>query len=324
MPRAVPLSRDVHLARTDDGWRLELIRFASPRLDRGCAPVLIVPGYGMNGFIFEHEERNVSLVRYLAEAGRETWVVNLRGQGASRPVNGSAPGPSLAAYATLDLPAAIEGILSRTVTGASNLDVIGASLGGSITYAHLALTDAPRVRRLVAVGSPLSWREQNKLVRAAFGSPRLAGMVPVRGSRRLAGWALPVAKRLPFLLSIYLNPAHVDLQDAAVMVQTVEDPDRRGNAELARWMGVGELVVGGVEVAAALQARTEPLLLVVGNRDGVVPPASALAAAERWGGPVETRVVGTDRRWYAHADLFVARRAPEEVFAPIVDFLVRE
>lgn len=307
--------------RTEDGWKLHLVRTAGASLDRGTRPVLIVPGYGMNGFIFAFHPAGTSLVRHLADAGLEVWVANLRGQGKSRAASEESPGPSLRRYAETDLRTAIHAVLEHTMTRADRADVLGASLGGSIAYAHLALEHAPRVGSLVAVGSPLRWRDVPAVIRAAFRSPRLASLVRIRGTERLARRLVPIATRVPKVLSLYLNADNVDLSAAHEMIRTVEDPHPRVNADIAKWLIASDMVLRGVNVTEALRARREPLLLVVGNKDGVVPEASALSARDAWGGPVDVHRVGDEARWYAHADLFVGRESPERVFAPVTKWL---
>ena len=51
-------------------------------------PVVILPGYGMNSFIFGFHPRGLSLEAYLASRGIEVWSVDLRGQGRARSTGG--------------------------------------------------------------------------------------------------------------------------------------------------------------------------------------------------------------------------------------------
>lgn len=316
------LSTEERFVRTDDGWKLALARHSLPSaLDRARRPLLIVPGYGMNGFIFGFHPRGTSLVRHFAEAGLEVWVANLRGQGQSRRVTPDAPGPSLRRYAEQDLKHVLDAVVEHTETGADRVDVLGASLGGSIAYAYLALDPSPRIGALVTVGSPLKWRGVPALLRVPFRSSRVAGLVRVTNTRRLAELAMPVAKRVPSLLSLYLNAAHVDLDAAAIMIRTVEDPDPRVNADIAKWLRGGDMILRGVNVTEALRGRPEPLFVVLGNKDGIVPQASALSVTDVWGADVRTLTVGDERAWYAHADLFVGNDCPACVFTPIAAWL---
>lgn len=324
-----PLSSEVSAtelyALTADGWRIQMTRSLDPsRLDRSRRPVLIVPGYGMNGSIFVSHPGGTAMVSYLAAQGLEVWTLNLRGQGATAPVNGEAPPPSLRSYAEQDLRAVITTVLDRTESVQGRLDVLGCSLGGSITYALMALEPELPIGRFVAMASPLRWEDVPLLLRLPFRSRRLARLMPVRGTRRLAGLAMPIAKRAPFVVSLYLNAKNIDLEHAAAMIeQTVEDPHPRVNADIAKWMRAGDMVLRGVNVTDQLRRRTEPLMVVTANRDGIVPGAASRSALSAWGGPVEALEVGDASQWYSHADLFVGREAPRRVFAPIARFLHR-
>lgn len=312
-----------HFLANGDGWRLHAHVTRSPehlRADR--RPLLLVPGYGMNTFILGFHPRGTSMTRVLAEAGFEVWTCNLRRQGGSKAEGRRAPPPSMRAYATIDVPAAIDGVLSRTQTAADQVDLIGCSLGGSVAYTHLALTGGERVSSVVSIGGPLRWVDPHPLLRMAFRSPRLASLVRVRGTRRLARAVLPVLARTPKLLGIYMNADLCDLSAADQLVQTVDDPHPRVNLDIARWVNARDLVLGGVNVTEAMRSVDKPFLLVLANRDGIVPTGSAMSAIEAWGGDdKEVLHVGDDEAWYAHADLFIADRAPEVVFAPIAEWL---
>jgi len=318
-----PLVVEVHHPRTPDGWTLHLKRTFSPEhLDPAGRPVLIVPGYGMNSFIFGFHPRGTSMERCLAEAGLEVWSANLRGQGRSAPTGWRAPPPSLRSYSELDVHATVEHVLCATRTVADRVDLVGASLGGSIAYAHLALRGDHRVAGLVAIGAPLRWTEVPAVLRLPFRSARLAGMVRVSGVRRMARLALPVVGRVPSLLSMYLNADHIDLKAVPEMVQTIEDPHPRVNRDIAHWIGARDMVLRGVNVTEALGAVELPLLVMFASRDGIVPESAARAATEAWGGTdVQTLCVGAGDDWYAHADLFVGHDAPRLVFEPIVRWL---
>lgn len=313
-----------HGATTSDGWSLHLKRTVDPsRLQRSRRPLLIVPGYGMNGFIFGFHPRGTSLERHLAEAGLEVWTASLRAQGRSRALAPGADGPSLRGYAERDLPAIIDAVLARTASSSDRVDALGASLGGSITFAHLALVRPHRIASVVAVGSPLRWEEIPPVLRVPFASRRLAGAVRISGARRAASLVLPIVRHAPALLGMYMNAAHVDLAAAAQLVQTVEDPHPRVNRDLASWMRARDMVLRGVNVTDALRAEQGPLMLVLANRDGIVPESVARSAARAWGGRDVTALrIGDPHDWYAHADLFVGHDSPSLVFDPIARWLI--
>jgi len=318
-----PIAIDARNVNTGDGWQLHLERTRSPaHLDRALRPVVIIPGYGMNGFIFGFHPRGTSLTKHLAEAGLEVWVANLRRQGASRAMHRKPGVPALRTLAEVDVTSALDAVLEHTETTAKDVSIIGCSLGGSIAYAHLALVDRPKVGALVTVGSPLRWVDISPLFALPSRLPRLLAMLRMSGTRRLAGTVLPLLARAPRLLSIYMNAAHVDLSCAAELAKTVEDAHPRTNHDLARWIAARDMILRGVNVTDAMKDQNIPLLVVIGNRDGIVPEQSALSAIEAWGGSdAEVLKVGTPDDWYAHADLFIGNDAPSVVFDPIAKWL---
>lgn len=310
----------------DDGWMLHLRRAVVPgAFNPALRPVAIVPGYGMNAFIFRFHPRGTSMERVLAEQGLEVWSVNLRAQGESRATRSSPPPPSLRAYAENDLRAVFNAIASSSRTRHDRIDVVGCSLGGSILYAHLALLPSTRLGSIVTVGSPLRWTDAHPLFRAAMASPWLAGMVPTVGTREAARVAFPLLAKIPRALNIYMNTEHVDMSSASELVRTVEAPHPRVNRDIALWFRHRDMILRGINVTHALSTSDQPLLLVLSNRDGIVPDSAALAASAAWGRrPVDILRVGTDNEWYAHADLFIADRAPQHVFVPIAQWLMRQ
>ncbi len=286
-------------------------------------PLLIIPGYGMNAFIFGYHPRGTSMERSLAEAGFEVWSANLRNQGPSRRERPGAPPPSLRAFAEVDVPTAIAGVLARTKSRGDRVDAIGASLGGSLLYAHMALQPDHRVGSVVAIGSPLRWVQTHPLVRVVFGSRTVASSLRMRGTRTLATLALPFLARVPSVLSIYMNTNLTDVRHARELTKTIEDPHPRVNADIAKWIAAKDMVLRGTNVTTALARERGPVLVVLANRDGIVPVPSAASVEEAWGDPdaVDRLEVGDDESWYAHADLFVGDPAPQTVFAPMARWL---
>ena len=79
--KPVPLSSNVVVIDTSDGWNLAVTRF-QPEQKSKFLPVILCHGMGCNGRFFDAGEDN-SLARHLAEGGYDVWVVNLRGSGGS-------------------------------------------------------------------------------------------------------------------------------------------------------------------------------------------------------------------------------------------------
>lgn len=313
-----------HSVPNGDGWTLSLFQTHGDALVRERRPVLIVPGYGMNSFIFSYHPSGASLEGYLVDAGFEVWRADLRAQGDSRSDGaGDTERFGLAELAVTDVGAAIAAVLRHTRSTRDRVDVIGASLGGTIMFAHAVLVADHRMGSLVAMGSPVRWVEVHPLVRLAFASPMLAGLVRFRGTRRFAERALPLLARFtPWVLSVYLNPGITDVAAAREMVRTVEDPVRRINRQIAHWIADRDLVLRGVNVCEGLARVDNPLLCVIAAGDGIVPRATAVWPYEQ----VRSRdkallEVGTAELRVAHADMFVSKESQRRVFEPLARWL---
>jgi pimeloyl-ACP methyl ester carboxylesterase len=310
---------------TGGGWMLDVRRHTLPdRLDPSSRPLLLIPGYCMNTTPLGFHPSGLSMIEYLAGRGFEVWTANLRGQGDSRSIGGSLEA-GFHELALGDLALAIAYVREHTELAAERVDIVGCSLGGTYVYAYLAhRAEDHGIGAVVGMGAPLRWQNVHPALRLLFASSRVAGRIKISGTRRIAGFALPLAaRRFPSLLSIYMNAAIVDLEHADELVKTVEDPIPKLNGEIARWVKDRDLTVDSINVTRALRSIDLPFLCVVANRDGIVPHEAAVSALDVFRNG-ELLAVGDDATWFAHADLFISRPAQERVFEPLASWLVRQ
>ena len=315
----------VRLFRVDngEGWKLALRRHVDPdALDTHRRPVAILPGYGMNGFIFTYHPEGPSMAETFARAGFEFWTVDLRAQGDSLP-DGGASSYRLEDAGLTDLRCVLRFIERHTASTRPLVDVIGCSLGATYAFMHVALEPEHRVAALVSIGGPLRYQRIHPAVRAAFSSPTLAGMVPFWGTSLMAELALPlVAGRAPWLLRLYLRAENVDLDKAQVLVRTVEDPVPAVNEQIARWLKDKDLVVDGRNVTGEFHRFGGPFFCLYGNADGIVPQDTAMTAFTHTGSAIrEVMALGDDRIKMAHADPYVSRYSHDALFRPMIDWL---
>ncbi len=313
-----------HYVPNHDGWELELKQCPLPtRVSRKRRPVVIIPGYGMNSFIFGFHPHGLSMEEYLRQKGFEVWSVNLRAQGGSRPVDKRRP-YGLKDLSTIDLRTSIDFIVQNSQSRAGHVDVIGCSLGGTISFAYAALVKPNKLGAMVAVGSPLRWEEVHPLVKVLFFSPRLVGKIPVCHTKTIVKLLFPLLIHSP-LLKIYLHKEMVDTRHQEFMLETVEDPNRHLNQQIAEWIKKKDLFLGGKNLTHKFRSVKNPLLCVLANADGIVPPLTALSAHEIARSKTkETLVVGTDTIRFAHADLFISDHAHDMVFKPVAEWLLRQ
>ena len=319
------------------GTELAVRRVAPEKPVPGARPVLIVPGYGMNSFIFGFHPAERSLEATLAHRGLVVYSADLRGQGRSRSVTSATELYGMAELAIDDVGAVVDYVREREggarVDGSAaggtsrtpKVDLVGCSLGTALAFGYLAHRPRENVGSFVSLGGLVRWVDIHPLLRVAFASPRLVGLVKMRGTRAFAKRALPVVTRtLPKLLSLYVNAGSSDLSRADELTETVEDPHPIINREIAEWIGRRDLILRGVNVSAAIESMPHPLLCVVAKDDGIVPESTARDVYDRMGTlDRELLVLGGDPKMpIAHADLFLSRGAEERIFAPIARFLL--
>ncbi len=307
------------------GWNLQLRRYADERTQvAGLRPLVFVPGYAMNAHILALHPGGPSMVEHLVSQGFEVWTANLRGQGESV-ARGKPARWGLGELALDDLAAVLDVVRRTTTTGSERVDLLGCSLGASMVYAWLAHHPKDHgVGSAVAIGGPLRWDAMHPLMKVAFASPALAGALRVKGTRFLAARALPLLTKVPSLLSIYMNADGIDLSAASDFVPTVDDPVPWINRQIAHWSRHKDLMVRGLNVSEGLRdVHDVDVLAVVANRDGIVPPAAARSVSAYLRPEQLTMLeVGTAEHWYAHADLFIGRRAQQDVFDPMGRWLL--
>ncbi|MFP4597116.1 MAG: alpha/beta hydrolase [Persicimonas sp.] len=310
--------------RNEDGWRLDVTRYYDPdNLNTDTKPVLMIPGYGMNTFILNFHPTGESMVQYLCRSGLEVWTANLRGQGDSEKIGGTER-YGFRELALVDFPTVRDLVLAETQTGADTLHGVGCSLGASVLYGYLAhhLHDH-QFASLTAIGGPLRWVDVHPAVKIAFKSPLIASLVPIRGTRKLAKAFLPTLKKMPWLMSLYMNVNQIDLSQTEELVKTVDNPNPYLNYQIARWINKRDMVIDGLNVTEALAELEDlPILCLLASSDGIVPAASAKSVCNIAGDCcVDVLEVGDEEHWYAHADLFISEKAQETVFEPLANWL---
>jgi pimeloyl-ACP methyl ester carboxylesterase len=312
------------LSYVDSGVHDLAVRYTAPpaRRDKGRAPIIIVPGYGMNSFIFGFHPSERSLEAALAHhAGASVYSPDLRGSGRSR--SSDTRGYGIAELGVDDLGAVVAWV--REQEHAERVHLVGCSLGAALAFAYIAHRGSDHVASFVSLGGLVRWVEVPPLLRVAFASPEVMGRVQVRGSRRIVSVALPLILRtFPRLLSLYVNSVSSDLTRTREIVQTVEDPHAPVNEEVAAWIARRDLIVRGVNVSKAIEEMTFPTLCVVAREDGIVPEATGRDVYDRIGAAdKDLLLVGGDPdKPIAHADLFLSKGAEERIFVPIARFLV--
>jgi polyhydroxyalkanoate synthase len=312
-------------------WRrgpLTLWRYGLEPPGRAGRPLLLLPSIINRPYVFDLRPGQ-SLVEFLvAESGRDVLLLDWGRPGRLDARLG------LEDYALGLLRPALREALR--LSGHDRAHLLGYCLGG--TFALIAATRLPEVASVLALTTPVALSEPGAL--GALVDARLLDLT------RLAA-AFPVVPG-PLLWSAFqaLDPAGIGRKWRGFQQRAPEDAEFRARflaqegwladpvdvsaralvdvvqrlyREDALWRG--SLVLEGRAVRLA-EGRC-PVLNLIAQGDGIVPPAASRPLAERWGGPVTTRelpgghvgiTVGSKARagmWKTAAEWLAARDLEE-------------
>ncbi len=319
-PRCATAER--HELSTDDGASLTLHRHRAEG-----PPVLLVHGISSNHRCWDLEDGR-SLASYLADAGLDTWLLDLRGHGDSDRGSGR-PDWNMDDYGRRDVPAAVRYVLTQT--GAEQVAYVGHSMGGMV--AAITLSTEPEIAAslssVVAVGSPMDFSDPDPLTGAALQLAALSGAVlPV----------LPSALGADLQATMRRNPLPVD----AILYNDIADPEVR--AEMYRSVvspifggeleQLGQLRRGGgfrsadgsLDYLEALGGVSVPVMVIAGRADNIAPVDRVLPYYTALGGEKSLVIAGRATGFaadYGHMDLALGDHAQEEIFPLIRAWIER-
>lgn len=303
-------------------WRrgpLTLWRYASAR--REGRPVLLLPSIINRPYIFDLRPGQ-SLVEFLSqEAGRDVFMLDW-----GRPGRLDAD-LGLEDYALGLLRPALREVLRLSGRDAAHL--FGYCLGG--TFALIAATRLPQVASVLALTTPVALSEPGAL--GTLIDARLLDL-----TRLAAAW--PVVPG-PLLWTAFqaLDPAGIGRKWRGFQERAPEDAEFRARflaqegwladpvdvtaralvdvvqrlyREDALWQGALELQGRPVR----LEEGRCPVLNLIAQGDGIVPPQASRPLAGRWGGPVTTRELPG-----GHVGITVGSRARAGMWTTAADWL---
>lgn len=324
----LPAEAQRYRARTNDGWELALTRYVPA--EASGRPVLLCHGISANSRHMDLD-RNHSLARWLAGRGREAWTLSLRGTGESDgidPGKGRPPGFDFDTLWKEDLPAAVGKV--REVTGADAVDYVGHSMGGMILYAYLS-QGGGGIHRAVTLGSPtrFKWggRWAGTLIRNTRSTWQKEDAIPVTFVARAF---FPLMGELGTLSDAFYNPENVTKETfKRVAAMGLSDISGALALQMVGFMDSGEFrsADGQIDFRRDMAKISVPVLVVAGKLDRVATVPGVKDGYWALGGDKEWSLVGREngaRSDYGHLDLVVGEHAPNEVFAPVKEFLDRE
>lgn len=324
---APPLSNRarIEFARTADGWDLALHHYVGTRTD--LPPAILCSGYACNRHFLDFDER-YSLARFLGRRGFDVWLLELRGHGLSEAPVGRRLSWTFDDFVQHDVPAAIGYV--RDQTGRAPV-WIGHSMGGMVLYATLGQNQAAAasLAGLVTMASPVAFPPVASRMMRTLGQLFLAVPFPDRLPQHpvlvllwgLVGWS-------PAATAVGMNPANMEpgVFTRALRLFMCNVP-RAMLRQLAHWSLTGEFTSrdGRINYRSNLRRISVPALIIAGAVDRLAPPATVRFAFDQMSSKSklyrEFGVRQGDSIDYGHVDLIFGRRAPEEVFVTVAQWI---
>ncbi len=324
-----PPAVQVVWVETADHDTVALHRYANP----GKPAVVLCHGLSSNHRFWDLTP-DISLAVALWRAGFDVWNLDLRGHGdAGLAPDGIATGKAprvwtVDDYGTHDLPAALDHV--RAESGDPEPFFVGHSMGGMTLAVYLATHPEPGLQGAVVVGSPLDFRDPDRLMSMLFQVGGTLGGVRVPtplGASVLSG---PLRPAVPLHADALLyNPDSFDRRTEALMLRSVVSPMTSGEiTQFARLRSdaVFRSMDGVTDYVSALRETSIPMLFVAGRADHVVNPDRVRAYQDAVGPGDRTWImVSRANGWstdYGHLDFGCAPQAPTELFPRIAEWLV--
>ena len=319
-----PDAHELHSVTTKDGWDLKLYRYRNP--ESTGDPVFLCHGAFANHTNFT-KPRGACLVDTLLAHGYDCWLIDFRGTRSSEPALGKKrTGVQMDDFLHYDIPAALTFI--RQVTGRAHVHWIGHSLGGMLLYAHVLLHGNGTIASGTTLGSPIGFkgtriRRHKALLAITRQFPHLAG-IAMRVGGRMARTLHPRSSVFPINWK-NLHP----LVRGRDLFNMIETPAPRMTMELAHWAASKQWRMnnGDLDVVGNFHRLNIPLFAVYGAADPFVPVDEAIEFVEALPHPdKQIMILGKEDGFgenYSHVDLAFGKDGVEEVYEPIVDWLMQ-
>ena len=315
---------------TEDGWQLAVHRWR-PHGDRSCETGAVVMLHGLaTNRINLHPDEEHSIALSLAQDGFDVFAIELRGAGLSRCLDEARPKDwGFGDYAAKDLPTALSFIRGK-IEGRP-LHALGHSMGGMLLLQH-EIHHPGSFQSMVIVGTPylkglkLQPRERRLLSTIATVAPETGpiGLLPLRKVAGVAGHFSGMSNW--FADGMVINGANTDPALLTRMAQEgISDLPVRLLREFHERINATDAYHGPFKFEELLHDVKCPTLVLSGTVDNIAPVDAVEKLAQLLGSTIlHYREMGVKNGCltdYGHVDLLVGKRARQEVFPLVADFL---
>ncbi|TGK20915.1 alpha/beta hydrolase [Leptospira fluminis] len=329
----IALNGDLQHPKTSDNWNLTIEHF-SPTTGSNPKkyPVILCHGFIANRKYFKINEKS-SLVANLQKEGYDVWLLDLRGrQDAGSPslfFGEKTFDYSIDEYIKQDMGAAIKYVLDAT--GKEKVNWIGHSMGGMISYARIGSLGETRVANLVTIGSPMIMDPPSRALQLwsdfTWGL-YLWPVVPTETwSRIRGGTGIPFLPKKNFE-ELFWHADNIDPKIVSgVLTSSIASVTKREARQMDKVIETGSFRSedGKTNYADGLANIKIPALLIGGRRDKLGFMYSLRYVYDTIGSSDKTMFVASKGKGlsddYGHTDLLIGKKADEEVFPVLLQWL---
>lgn len=305
-----------YVARTDDGWNIQLYRYRAKGLARS---VPLLCGHGLAGSRLIYDAHpNYSMARALAADGFDVWLLDLRGRNESWPDSGpdTTSQWSFDDFVFSDIPAAAAKV--QAVTGADGIGWLGTEMSGIALYAIAISKTVPGLRGGITMGAPAVTSPDGEV-------PGVTTPYPERGESRYEfsmvrhiGPAL-AAERSEVIDGSFRNQNTDWLVVARYFAHGVPDEAVAIIDQFKDWMDSQSMRSrDGVVWSDRLGEIKIPIMVAAGGNDRQRPPAGARATFDALGcDDKEWFLAGTETGFpidVGHDDFLTGLCSPTMIF----------
>lgn len=350
------LTGERHHPTTTDNWTLSLERFLpSNGAPKRKFPVLICHGVIGNRNYFKLREGD-SIVQTLREAGYEVWLMDLRSRDGGTKASlwfSKSDNPehknfefkhllsakwwfgdkkysdfSFDEYALKDADTAISYVLN--VTGATQLNWIGHSMGGMIAYTRIGTFNEDRIANLVTIGSPFIFEKDTmgkKLKNMNGTLGWMTNITPVVPTGSVSKANANTGLYAPFLKLFYYSENIFPDDELQLKRYSAvnESPKVFKQFKSAVEKGSFSSLDGKINYSDNLKNINTPVFIVAGRRDHLASVSTVRSIYESIGSfdkelYTVSRGNGASED-YGHVDLVIGKNVNKDVNQPIINWL---
>jgi polyhydroxyalkanoate synthase subunit PhaC len=290
------------------------------------AAVVLVHGFGQNRYAWHMPQR--SFANYLADRGFDVFNVELRGHGRSAELGSARSRQGVDDYIRADLPAVIERVVH--LSGFQKVFMVGHSLGG-LCSAAAGARQKEHVAGVVTIGSPHALGRGHfvlgnslRLLGHTLGSSGVFRGSQLRLPVDLIGRAMHLGRfafdsRYAPLPVRGWKPGSFEPGELASYVRSFDAESFSTADDLIVLAATGELRsrLDGSSYTRLIERSDLPLLAVSGSADLLANPGAVKPLFER-SRAHDKQYVKVDA---GHGDLLVGRKAPEDVWPLVGNWL---